>query len=675
MDIDMEMDSSLDQSDRSSALRSFLDAEGKSLDEDGAAVSHDGGGIGSGDQDDDDDDDGHGHEDADDETLFRSPGARSPGVASSAGLRTGGGVSLGLDDSVGGGGEEDDLEGLRRLVADHISKRSYQSASFFAASIAALSGGAPDDIFLVAETYYTAGEYQRAIHVLEQHAMLDDVGGALGSASAGRTGSGSRAGNGRGLRARYLAAKCRAECKQWSECIALLDEGLLRLPPHGGGMASPAIADVDDMEAIVRAAGQFEHKRGEEVNLLANVCLLQGQAHEATENRDRAVRWYQAALQCDVYCFDAFDRLVSHHMLPSSKHDALLKGLRFEADETWLRLSYEALLQRHKGQREVGQKFRELEERLAIGMRQTPAHTNHTLVTAKAECLFYDNDSRAAYEITRELRELDPYELSCVPVHLAAMVDLEMKSELFFCAHQLVDAYPDKAIAWFAVGCYYYLVQKFDNARRYFNKATNLDANFTPAWIGFGHAFAAQDESDQAMNAYRTTQRLFPGCHMPALFTGMEYLRTNNLVLAEQFFGQARLMCSSDPLIHNELGVVHYKNQNYKEAIACFERTLDLCSHVSQPLLTVWEPTICNLGHAHRKSGNWRTAATYYEQAIGLVPRRAATYAALGFTRHLQGMLDAAIDHYHKALGLKPEDAFASDMLSRALTDVVKAAC
>ena len=52
-------------------------------------------------------------------------------------------------------------------------------------------------------------------------------------------------------------------------------------------------------------------------------------------------------------------------------------------------------------------------------------------------------------------------------------------------------------MAWYAVGCYYYTAGQHGNARRYFGKATSLDDNFAPAWLAFGHAFAAQDESDQ----------------------------------------------------------------------------------------------------------------------------------------------------------------------------------
>lgn len=66
------------------------------------------------------------------------------------------------------------------------------------------------------------------------------------------------------------------------------------------------------------------------------------------------------------------------------------------------------------------------------------------------------------------------------------------------------------AVSWFAVGCYYLMIADFENARRYFSKATTIDMRFSPAWVGYGHAFAAQDESDQAM-AVRSLQPCFQG--------------------------------------------------------------------------------------------------------------------------------------------------------------------
>lgn len=45
------------------------------------------------------------------------------------------------------------------------------------------------------------------------------------------------------------------------------------------------------------------------------------------------------------------------------------------------------------------------------------------------------------------------------------------------------------------------------------SKSISLDGTFAPAWIGNGNgnAYAAKEESDQAMLAFRTVARLFPG--------------------------------------------------------------------------------------------------------------------------------------------------------------------
>ena len=45
-----------------------------------------------------------------------------------------------------------------------------------------------------------------------------------------------------------------------------------------------------------------------------------------------------------------------------------------------------------------------------------------------------------------------------------------MKSQLFYTAHQLVEAGPKQAVSWFAVACYYHLLDKNELAQRYFLK-------------------------------------------------------------------------------------------------------------------------------------------------------------------------------------------------------------
>lgn len=49
-----------------------------------------------------------------------------------------------------------------------------------------------------------------------------------------------------------------------------------------------------------------------------------------------------------------------------------------------------------------------------------------------------------------------------------------------------------------------------------------------------------------------------------------------------------------------------------------------------------WEPTVVNLGHVYRKQRRWAEAIEAFQQALGLCPGQAGTYAALGYTLHLQ---------------------------------------
>ncbi len=175
----------------------------------------------------------------------------------------------------------------------------------------------------------------------------------------------------------------------------------------------------------------------------------------------------------------------------------------------------------------------------------------------------------------------------------------------------------------------------------------------------------SQDESDQAMAAYRTAARLFPGLHIPVLGMGMEYQRMNNLHLAERMFIQAQRLCPADPLVAHELGVLAYRNQQYEAAAMWLRRALDLLP--GRRLTAAWHPTVVNLGHAVRKQHQYSEAIELYEQALGLCPMQPGTYAALGYTHHLLGNTAAAIEHYHKALGLRPDDSFTAEMLTQAL--------
>lgn len=409
-----------------------------------------------------------------------------------------------------------------------------------------------------------------------------------------------------------------------------------------------------------------------EINISSAVCFLRGKAYEALENRAQAREWYKAAIKADPLCYEALECLIENHMLTCDEETSLVSSLQFTPEDEWLSSFYSCLIKKYDKENVVEAKFKELERE--IGNTNTPSELSFTcslknntdLLACKAEYYHQCGEYEKCFRVTSELLEKDPFHMKCTLVHLAAAMELGQSNELYLMACNLVKDYPQRALSWFAVGCYYYCIKKYDQSHRYFSKATTVDGTFPPAWIGYGNAYAAQEEGDQAMLAYRTAARLFPGCHLPTLYIGMEYMRTHSFKLAEQFFMQAKAICPSDPLVYNELGVVAYHMKEYKKAVWWFEKTL---AHIPSSLSEMWEPTVVNLAHALRKLKMYNEAIAYYEKALALSSRSLSTYAGLAYTYHLQANFTAAITYYHKALWLKPDDQFCTEMLTVALMD------
>lgn len=113
-----------------------------------------------------------------------------------------------------------------------------------------------------------------------------------------------------------------------------------------------------------------------------------------------------------------------------------------------------------------------------------------------------------------------------------------MKSQLFYTAHQLVEAGPKQAVSWFAVACYYHLLDKNELAQRYFLK------------VGYGHGECVRGgggpitHSAQVLHADPPAQSLPCGSrladHTTKRFTNGAVLHPNTLTLPELRNGKTR---------------------------------------------------------------------------------------------------------------------------------------
>jgi len=580
------------------------------------------------------------------------------------------------------------LARVRGLAEECRSKGSRQSAVFFADKACTLSHTDSGDLFNLCRALRENGEQMRAIHILRgglvTHSSKD---GAWRYVDASR----------------LLIGRCLADLDLWEECLEEI----------GDGESADAAAVYDDFEFTGHSFGGPGPVSGTSLRSLSCLNLLRGRAHAALQNVSRATHFYVAALKADPTCVEAFSLLADGKLLKLEDQESLLESLKFFPEDMWLKDIYALKVCPERAVADSGKRNSDTD--YSVFDVSTRSGTwqdlsgNSELLCLKARGYEQAGSHASALSITTHLLDKDPYDLSPAETHIASLVALGRQNELFLSAHRLIEAHPTKAIAWYAVGCYYLVTGQSDRARVYFSRATHQQDGYAcpAAWLAFGHSFAVQDESDQAMAAYRTASRMFPGYFLPQLCMGMEYARTNNLSLSHQYFMYAEAMSPSNPLVHNEAGALHFRNGNYAKAFKYFEIALTLFegnvlvqsqmpelrdssgtrpSRGSSDASTTWrrrrrveagmsvgyETVLVNLAHCYRKLGSFAEAAACFEDALYVNAECASTHSALGFTWHCMGDVHSAIQCYHRALGIRADDNFTNEMLSRALKDCAR---
>lgn len=530
-----------------------------------------------------------------------------------------------------------DLDNYRKLIKSYIDLHLYSAALFWADKVVSLSNEEPKDVCVLAQCMYLMKQYHRAAHLMKRYGLeKTDV------------------------MCHYLTVRCLLEAKEYNDALQVINESEICTNITQAGITFSTRMDI------------FQDAPR---NVQSSILYIKGRVYEAMDNRAVATECYKQALQCDVYSYEAFEALVQNQMLSASEERELLESLPFveqctKGEEELLRLLYDSKLKKYQ---EPNTKESSVTcNVMGISVTDRLAD-NLDMQVAKAEKLYYNCDYHQCFSLTERILKKDPYHNSCLPVHIACLVELKKTNALFYLAHKLVDLYPEMALAWFAVGCYYYTIGKSDQARRYLAKATALDRLFGPAWLAYGHSFAVENEHDQAMAAYFKASQLMKGCHLPLLYIGLECGLTNNTKLADKFFQQAQGIAPNDPFVIHEMGVICFYNLDYKNAERLFKEAMkSIQGDLRNVMLpSKWEALLNNMAHTCRKMKKYEEALEYHQQALVLDPMNPSTYSSIGFIYALMGNIQDAVDAFHRALGLRRDDTFTATMLGYVMEQLV----
>ena len=249
-----------------------------------------------------------------------------------------------------------------------------------------------------------------------------------------------------------------------------------------------------------------------------------------------------------------------------------------------------------------------------------------------------------------------------LPLHLCNLICLKDKLSLYRLGQLLFQHYPKSSFAYLTVGCYY-LLQSFVNnnnscdslerARKYFCKSTLLNRTCQWSWEGFALTFSLSFDYDQSIAAFSTLSKLLPSNPIPYLRIAIEYARSDNLVIATKYLEQAlsclkqltsniSMLYSNNQLldiINNELGVIHFKNQNYPLAMTYFDQ-IGITNHPTDGIET-WlvNKAICSI----YLTGKADQALQLLKRAVQLNPTGQVCYL-YSVALFLTGQTNLAID-------------------------------
>ncbi|KAH9414831.1 anaphase promoting complex subunit cdc16 [Dermatophagoides pteronyssinus] len=455
------------------------------------------------------------------------------------------------------------------------------------------------------------------------------------------------------LSGRFLAAKCYFDCKEYSKSLELLN-----LP-------------IDNLT--------FDEKGGSFDQWKSSIHLLKGHIHEALDDKELANKCFFDALVLDPFCYEAFQALIKFDMINKEQECQLLEFIsstnndqsdKSEAINMMKELYNLQFHHHHRHDRkDVGMNTEDENEQQkqsssSLTLLNNSLFSSDDVRLIHAENYYNDCQFKKSYAILSEIHSNDNLNQKCLFLMIGCLLELNNDIVLQEISHNLAEAIPENAIAWYAVGCYYYATSNMDNARKYLSKSTLIDPNFQASMLMYGHSFEMEALHDQAIAVYMDLSKIMAHSYLPILYVGVEYCHLNFPSMAEQYLNQALELSPDNLFVLHELGIVFYEKKEYEIAKDYFKKVYKILA--DKKLLMEypqkWEPLLNNLGHVHRKLGEYDDAINYFKIAIRMIPENSSTLDALGLVYGLKGELQMASDYFQKALSLKRDDAFALTM-------------
>lgn len=296
-------------------------------------------------------------------------------------------------------------------------------------------------------------------------------------------------------------------------------------------------------------------------------------------------------------------------------------------------------------------------------LRQALEHEKQdpTLYVVLGRTLSRRGDFAAAEELFEHARKMDPdYAGTLVALaSLAAARNRFDQAEAYYRQAIEMDPGTTGPDAYVELGMMYLSLLRYDDARKAFNSAIEIEALNGFARAGLGSILAEEGKFDEAEEEFRIANRFEPG--QPVFMANLAglYDKKREYDKAKALAEQALAINDSCAPALNNLGLIMKHLGDMDKAIELFERVLD-----SQPAYLACR---LNLAQCYLARQEEEKAAEQFEQVLRYNPAVPSALVNLGVYHFKRGRPDQALQLFQRALRADPDYALAHGHYGRML--------
>jgi len=190
----------------------------------------------------------------------------------------------------------------------------------------------------------------------------------------------------------------------------------------------------------------------------------------------------------------------------------------------------------------------------------------------------------------------------------------------------------------------------FDDARRFLEKAVELDPTFASAYIYLAavyHMLGNTRARNEAFENAKTFSEKATDKEKLYIEGVYAYFIENNLEKALRILKQMIKKYPKEKRFHSDLGNLYTMKHLFHEAIEEFNKTLELDPN--------YGPAFNALAYTYADMGNFEKAIEYFKRYASVSPGDANPFDSMAELYFRMGKLDEAIAKYREALDVKPD--------------------